>query len=226
MRISIFGDSILEGVRLENGKYTRDSELFRRFEAENHVQLLNRSRFGSTISRGAKALDRSVEKHELGDYTILEFGGNDCDHDWAQVAAAPDERHLCATPEDQFACQYGRMIDEIRANGSIPVATALPPISAQRYFSWICRRGLDGKAILRWLGDIQNIARRQALFSQISEQVAREKGCPILDLRSVFPKNDLQRDACLCEDGIHPNQAGQKLMFESFARFLRTVAPA
>jgi lysophospholipase L1-like esterase len=36
----------------------------------------------------------------------------------------------------------------------------------------------------------------------------------VLDLRSVFPASGPELEQYLCQDGIHPNKLGQKLMYE------------
>lgn len=102
MKISIFGDSILEGVRLENGKYTRGHALMSCFEAEHGVTLDNKSKFGSTIDKGLARLRRAAEGGSLGSYTVLEFGGNDSAYRWDEVAARPEDEHVCATPPEKF----------------------------------------------------------------------------------------------------------------------------
>ena len=217
MRISIFGDSILEGVRLEKGRYVRSTELIQQFQSENNVELNNKSRFGATIGRGLRSLHKSLEKGNLGEYTVIEFGGNDCNHNWAQVAQNPSQQHICATPEEEFERQYVQMIQEIRGADSIPVAATLPPISAEHYLDWICRTGLDRQAILQWLGGVQTLARRQALFNDISRNVAQKMECPVLDLRGAFPEKQEKTEQYLCRDGIHPNFQGQQLIYNRFS---------
>jgi lysophospholipase L1-like esterase len=45
-------------------------------------------------------------------------------------------------------------------------------------------------------------------------RVAERLGCMVLDLRSVFPPSGPELEKYLCQDGIHPNKLGQKLMYE------------
>ena len=79
MKISVYGDSVLECVRLgEDGKYVRSHELVSCFEAEHNVVIENRSKFGATIERGFSRLQHDLERGGLGSYTVLEYGGNDC----------------------------------------------------------------------------------------------------------------------------------------------------
>ena len=106
------------------------------------------------------------------------------------------------------------MIHAVEEAGSVPVAATLPPISSRRYLAHVCRDGLDSKAILHWLGDLEAIHRWQAGYSAMVRRVAQSLGCRILDLRSVFPAGGEEQEKYLCADGIHPNRVGQRLMYE------------
>ncbi|MBD9097498.1 MAG: SGNH/GDSL hydrolase family protein [Ruminococcaceae bacterium] len=213
MRISVFGDSILKGVILENGKYIMDSDTKRRLTDDCGLDLDTHCKFGATVNVGSRLLDREFRRGEPGKYTVLEFGGNDSDYDWAKIAAEPDKVHLSNTPPEAFEKTYADMILTVRESGSIPVVATLPPISAARYFRWICRDGLDPKAILHWLGDIDIIFRKQELYSRMAEALAEKFKCAVLDLRAAFPTEKNALEAVLCDDGIHPNRLGQELIY-------------
>lgn len=214
MKICLFGDSILEGVRLEDGKYTRGRELIDCFKAVHDVELVNFSRFGATIDKGLSCLRRETERGTLGSYTVLEFGGNDCAFHWDEVAARPEAVHDSITTPESFRAMYLEMIDLVYKNGSWPVVCTLPPISARLYLDHVTRGGLDKAAILHWLrGDVENISRQQAYFSRISRELAEMRGCLVLDLRTAFPPAGEELEACLCADGIHPNLVGQQLIY-------------
>lgn len=214
MLLSIFGDSIMAGVVQEEGRYSRCKDQFQRLETETGVRVDNHSSFGSTVVKGFARFEKFLEQGQLGDYTLIEFGGNDCAYDWAQVAAEPDGEHLSVVPPALFEEQYARLLAAVTAAGSKPVAATLPPISSQRYLAHICRNGLDGSAILHWLGDLEAISRWQRHYSAIALRAARKAGCLILDLRSVFPESGPELERFLCQDGIHPNRLGQQLMYE------------
>ena len=65
-------------------------------------------------------------------------------------------------------------------------------------------------------GDANAIYRYQEKYSLAVERLARETDCPLVDLRSAFlEKRSLL--PYLCEDGIHPNDAGQKLIHDALA---------
>ena len=214
MLLSIFGDSIMAGVVQEDGRYSRCRDQFRRLETETDVRLDNHSSFGSTVVKGFERLNKFLCQGALGEYTLVEFGGNDCAYDWAEVAAAPDERHLSVVPPEIFEKQYEQMLLAVKAAGSKPVAATLPPISSSRYLAHVCRDGLDSAAILHWLGDLEAISRWQASYSAIVARTAEKLDCRVLDLRSAFPASGPELEQYLCQDGIHPNRKGQQLMYE------------
>lgn len=214
MLLSIFGDSIMAGVVQEDGRYSRCRDQFQRLESATGIRLDNHSSFGSTVVKGLERLDKFLRQGSLGDYTLVEFGGNDCAYDWAEVAGAPDEEHLCAVPPALFEARYAQMLQTVEAAGSRPVAATLPPISSRRYLAHICRDGLDSAAILHWLGDLEAISRWQESYSAMVSRVARRLGCRVLDLRAAFPASGPALEEYLCQDGIHPNRLGQQLMVE------------
>lgn len=214
MLLSIFGDSIMAGVVQENGRYSRCKDQFIRLEEETGVKLDNHSSFGSTVVKGFGRLEKFLAQGRLGDYTLIEFGGNDCAYDWAEVAADPEGEHLSVVPPEEFEQEYAKMIRTVAEAGSLPVAATLPPISSRRYLAHVCRDGLDSRAILHWLGDLEAIHRWQEGYSAMVRRVAQSLGCRILDLRSVFPDSPEEQEEYLCPDGIHPNRLGQRLMYE------------
>ena len=227
MKIAIFGDSVLEGVRYENGKYSRSHELLQLFQAEHGVELVNMSRFGATVDKGLAKLKNYLEQNTLGSYTILEYGGNDSAFRWDEVAANPDAYHACATPPDKFTEIYKAMIDLVYKNGSWPILCTLPPISAPRYIDYVTRNGIDKSALLRWMhGDIETVSRWQGEYSRMVEKLAEDRGCMVLDLRAAFPPSGDELDAFLCSDGIHPNLAGQQLIYRRATAAWNTLIAA
>ena len=218
--ISIFGDSILKGVRMLSGttRYGTTDDIGLESIAKSHDWILdNRSRFGCTVQKGEQLLNRQLEKGETPAVVLLEYGGNDADFRWAEVAERPDGEHLPNTPLPLFVETMHRMINTLRAHRVKPVLTTLPPISSERYLDWITRDGLSKENILLWLGDANAIYRYQEKYSLAIERLAVETGCFLVDLRSAF----LEQRALLpylCADGIHPNDAGQRLIHDALRR--------
>ena len=216
MKAIIYGDSILKGVLLEDGKYVVSHEMEDSISSTCGLTILNRSRFGCTIR---KAMDRirrdSACRAEEKEYAVLEYGGNDCDYDWADVAARPDEEHLCRTPPPDFEADYREAVRLIRDGGRTPVAVTLPPILSERYLRYICRDGLSRTRILRWLGDVDAISRWQESYSEMIRRLAEEERVFLLDLRSAFLRSGRRPEDLMCEDGIHPSRLGQSLIAET-----------
>lgn len=210
MQATIFGDSILKAVLYENGKYRMNMEPEREFSAESGIQIHNYARFGCTIRKAIRWIRRDCEESgKPEDSVVLEFGGNDCDYDWARISQNPVLRIQCKTPPEEFAALYREALVLIRQSGRRPVAMTLPPIHSLRYLNFVCRNGLIKENLLRWLGDAGAIGRRQRLYSELALQVAREEQAEVIDLRAAFPQDETALAELLCEDGIHPNQKGQ-----------------
>lgn len=182
----------------------------REFSAESGIQIHNHARFGCTIRKAIGWIRRDCEESgKPEDSVVLEFGGNDCDYDWARISQNPALRIQCKTPPEEFAALYREALALIRQSGRRPVAMTLPPIHSLRYLNFVCRNGLIKENLLRWLGDAGAIGRRQRLYSELALQVAREEQAEVIDLRAAFPQDETALAELLCEDGIHPNQKGQ-----------------
>ena len=213
LSVCVFGDSVTKGVVFDNviKKYTLLRNCFANLVMESFpVMVRNYSKFGCTISKGMDLLRR--HKNELSgyDYTVLEFGGNDCDYNWAEVAAHPEQEHQPKTPIPVFQRQYEELIGQIKTCGSRSVLLTLPPIDAKRYFAWISK-GLNAGAILKWLGDIDHIYRWHERYNLAVCQVAKACEVPLIDISSAFLETHNYQDL-LCEDGIHPNEKGHRLI--------------
>ena len=218
MNITIYGDSILKGVLLEEGRYRVNRQWEQRFAAEKGLTICNKAHFGSTIGKAMGIIERdSGRDYGPGELAVLEFGGNDCDYDWAAIAEHPTGVYACKTPPEQFVAQYRRAVQLIRDSGRRPVALTLPPIDSNSYLGFICRDGLNRDNILRWLGDVEAITRWQAHYSALVEAVAGEEKLRLIDLRRVFLGDGRRPEELLCADGIHPSRQGQELIFRTLS---------
>lgn len=225
--ICLFGDSVARGVIFDTaaGRYRFLKACFAStVEQELQVRVDNFSKYGCTILKGRDL----IKKHalELGGYpyTALEFGGNDCDFDWADVSRHPDREHYCRTPLPVFEKTYLEIIDEVSRQGSRPVLFSLPPVDPERYFARISRE-LNAENILHWLGDVGHIYRWHEMYNSAVCQMAYRLGLPLIDIRKVFleSRNCLQY---ICEDGIHPNAEGHALIAEVVEGYVKQYGPA
>lgn len=218
--VLLFGDSIARGIMLDTkGSYKPFPDCFavRTADALGY-RLINKARFGCTISKGLEIIRRSIlrsgmtsKNAEPKRLAFLELGGNDCDFRWDEVAARPTAEHLPNTPPETFRALYSESINILRQNGYTPVLLTLPPLNAERYFAWFTRTGLDRAAILVWLGDVQFIYRWHESYSNSIWQIGEKEHCTVLDIRSAFLKQRAYENL-LCIDGIHPNHAGHELI--------------
>ena len=219
MKVTLYGDSILKGILLENGKYTINREWEDRLLAHPDLDIRNRSRFGCTIRKAMNLIRRdSASRAQENEIAILEFGGNDCDYRWNEISAAPEKEHNCKTPPEEFMEDYREAIRLLRDSGRTPVLLTLPPIDSERYLRFICRDGLSRENILLWLGDVDAIYRWQEKYSAMVERLAKEEQVQLIDLRSAFLRDGRRNEELLCADGIHPSRSGQNIIFETLHR--------
>ncbi len=213
--ICAFGDSIVKGVIFDTirGRYTYLKSSFANlFVNHTGIKVDNYAKFGCTITAGEKIIEKHESKLSEYYYTVLEFGGNDCDFDWKEVSERPNDMHLPKTPLVEFEAIYSKIIDKVTAAGSKPLIFSLPPLNAQKYFAWISK-GLNAKNILHWLGDKEHIYRWHEMYNIAVVKLASIKNIPLIDIRKAFLET---RDYLnlYCEDGIHPNEAGHALISE------------
>jgi len=220
MKIDVLGDSILKGVVLDeaagryrllkNGAVNAFAQLF-------HLDVKNHSHFGCTAPKALANLDRTLNSGFDADTVLLEFGGNDCDFNWAEVSSDPDSEHQPNTPYEAFVETMQKMIQELIAKGITPVLMSLPPIDSFRFFDWITKPdNVDSDKVLSFIGDKDFIYRHQERYSLAITKLALTNNLPFVDVRDAFLK-EKNVGACMCLDGIHPNEKGQKLIQDVFS---------
>lgn len=210
MNVQIFGDSIMQGVIYseESGRYKLRENRFARLTASG-VSVTNNSRMGATVEKGYHCLENKL--HECKDtLVVFEFGGNDCDFDWAKVSDEPSGEHHPHLEPERFTEIYKSAITSARAKGAEVAIATLVPLDAEKYMNFISR-GRSYESILRWLGDVSMLSRWQEYYSRLVEKIAAETGCPLIDLRGTFLMTH-DYPSCLCADGIHPTEYGYALI--------------
>ncbi|MDL2218165.1 GDSL-type esterase/lipase family protein [Christensenellaceae bacterium OttesenSCG-928-M15] len=226
MNARIYGDSLMKGTVVdENYRYRAvAAEEIRRFEEQFSMKVENKARFGITVEKGRRILERDMQSDTPPQYALIEFGGNDCNFDWRQISEKPNEAHEPFTGLEKFEEDIAFMVDNLQKAGTRPVLMTLPPIDAEQYFSFISRNGNDGKSILRWLGDVHMIYRFHELYSNILAKLALKTDTPLIDVRSKFLLNHNFKKM-IGIDGIHLNREGYALLFETIREFTAERLP-
>lgn len=217
MKVQIYGDSIMKAVVVdENYKYRPLAKsLLEQLRETSSVEAVNRAHFGYTTEKGQAVLRRDLEKGLDCRAALVEFGGNDCDYNWHEVAAAPEAEHSPNTPLQHFLDNLQSMVQSLKQAGVQPILMTLPPLDAQKYLDFIARLGSDKSAVLHWLGDVQMIYRWQELYSDAIARLAARMDLPLADVRSRLLARRDYADL-IARDGIHLTEAGYSLVFDEF----------
>ena len=220
--VVIYGDSVMKGTIIdEQFRYKATMmENIRRFVQKFAMNIINKARFGMTISQGYSIMKQDLKEGLKEDFALVEFGGNDCNFKWDEVARDPEREHLPMTPPDLFKEYGSRMVTELKAAGVQPVLMTLPPIDAERYLAFIGKSGNDCSRILQWLGDVQMIYRFQESYSNAIMHLALETGIPLIDVRSSFLDKHNYREL-IGIDGLHPTTEGYRLVCDALEDFVQ-----
>lgn len=218
--LSIWGDSIAKGVVFDEqrGRYAvcRDN-CVSRLSRDAGVDVENFSVMGNTTEQGLRRMEGQPLKP--GNLAVIEFGGNDCDLDWAAACEHPEVEQRGRVPLEAFGENLRAMVRRVRDGGMIPALVTPPPLVAQRYFDWVSRK-LDKARILSYLGDVEHIYRWQERYALMIRRVAARENAMLLDVRDWFLSQARFTDL-MCVDGIHPNARGHELLFERLSGLLQ-----
>ncbi len=228
MKLVALGDSIIKGVLVQSeGERSRyslaDKSIVECCAEKLGGESLNLGKMGCTIEAGERILDRYLDKMSGAQYVLLEYGGNDSDYNWQEIAEAPEKEHFPRTRLEVFEQVYERVINKIKEMGAIPLVLSLPPMDAERYFAFFSQKWEDGfrANVMRWLGGSTNtIMSGHELYNLATMRIAQRTGAQWIDVTSGLLKGHNFR-AYLCDDGIHPNERGQRMIAEAVLQSLR-----
>ncbi|RCX20675.1 lysophospholipase L1-like esterase [Fontibacillus phaseoli] len=219
----ISGDSISKGVILDEvrNKYV--------LLEDNYVSLLqdklkgavrNTARFGNTLIKGMSNLKKDVLK-DKPNIVLIEYGGNDCDFNWNEIADNPDGEHSPKTDFNMFEKMLTEAIHFLKSQQITPVLMSLPPLNADNYFKWVSKNNPEAeKNILKWLGSVTKIYWWQERYNSTILKVSEMTKTKYIDVRGAFLEHP-DYTKFLCSDGIHPNQAGHRIICEKVLEFVK-----
>lgn len=217
IRIAALGDSLTKGVVLtERNRYSVLEQNFIDMIGRGmDVRIENYGKFGCTVAFADRVIDRHGDDIAAADYTLLEYGGNDCDFDWMRIADSPSEEHKPKTVLESFRDQFLSLVSRIKEMGSRPVIISLPPIMSEDYFSFFSRfmDDVQKNNVMDWLGgDVEIINRWHESYNKVLFDVAAQTDTRIIDITSPFNEYDGDIRSLYCMDGIHPNALGHKII--------------
>ncbi|HKM03769.1 MAG TPA: SGNH/GDSL hydrolase family protein [Lachnospiraceae bacterium] len=221
-RIEILGDSILKGIQvnpINKRYYTKNDIDINMLSNMYKLTITNESRFGCTVTKGYQIITKKLEKGMECDAIVMDFGGNDCDYKWEDIAANPSGKFEPNTPLETFIKVYTNLVNNLKEKNIMPILMTLPPLEPQRFFDWWCCN-LNKENVMKWLGSVDEIYNHQALYSSCIEEIAKRENLPLIDIRSAFLENENVGNL-ICEDGTHPNSNGQKVITEVFKSFIQ-----
>lgn len=222
IKILVSGDSISKGVIYDETK-NRYTVL-----QENYVNTIgtmfkgsikNISKFGSTLTRGIRNLQKNISI-ENPDIVLIEYGGNDCAFNWDEVADNPNADHLPQTELQIFETALNEAIEMLNKIKVIPVLMSLPPLNTEKYLEWVSRNNpLTKSNIMKWLGNVSEIYYWQEKYSSVITKVAEETHTRFIDVRSAFLMYpDFSR--FICRDGMHPNREGHTVISDKVIDYI------
>lgn len=223
----VTGDSISRGVVFdeEKGKYSVSQNSYVALVQKKLKGIVrNVSRFGNTLIRGIGKLGKDIAK-EQPDIVLIEYGGNDCDFAWPEVAAHPDMPHEPQTDLALFEDTLTETIATLRGQDIVPVLMTLPPLNADSFIKWVSGQdpAVEGN-IMKWLGSVTKIYWWQERYSSSIVRVAESTDTEWIDVRGAFLRSP---DFCslICRDGIHPNERGHELIAETIVDYVSSHFP-
>lgn len=216
-KIFILGDSISKGIIFD------DIKLKYSLCADSCIQKLLslypeyikcKTRFGATIKYAYDYINENLTSISQ-DYIFMEYGGNDCDFKWNEIAADPYKDHKPNTPLNEYSDAMEQIIQKATNAKKKIILSTIPPIDSQRYFNFFTQNDKEkGDRILIWLKEVENISRWQESYNNVIWKNAIKYKCRVADIRSPFLQTMNYLDY-ICMDGIHPNQRGQELIYNT-----------
>lgn len=205
--IALWGDSLGRGIDFDQvrGRYAVLRQgFYRLLEESGLLKIDNHARFGATVVEGLADFEATGDIE--AEYVALEYGGNDCNIPWAQIAEDPHGQYDAATPLAVFEKTLTAFAEAVRARNLKPLLVTPPPLIAERFVDWVSQ-GLNKANILAHLGDVQHVYRWQERYSVAVRRVADSLRCKLFDARDLLLAAD-DYPALVGVDGMHLNEQG------------------
>ena len=230
LSLVVFGDSILKGVvtipEPKNLFDVTENDSLTLAQKKLGFELDNRSIFGNITSKGLVKLQKYLEKGGQADLCVIEFGSNDCDYDWnifAPGAQFPSFDTIPPkVPMNDYLANLEAMVKLCREHKITPVIMNLIPYICDKWFKTIAK-GHDQAAILQFLdGSAETLGKNQEIYYKALMDFVSKNNIQLIDAWKLFSKLDKQ-EKYMCDDGIHPNEEGYKLLADLWTEALPQI---
>ncbi|OZB94453.1 SGNH/GDSL hydrolase family protein [Paenibacillus sp. XY044] len=219
----VSGDSISKGVVYDE---TRSKYVILE---DNYVSLLqgklkgavkNTARFGNTLIKGIGSLKKEILKDKPS-MVLIEYGGNDCDFNWNEIASNPDAEHRPKTDFSLFEKMLTDTVNFLKSQSITPVLMSLPPLNADKYFKWVSRDNPEAEQnIMKFLGSVTKIYWWQERYNSTILKVSELTKTKYIDVRGAFLAHP-DFTQFICSDGIHPNRDGHRIIYDKVLEFVK-----
>ncbi len=220
--IQVWGDSIAVGITYNERRqrYVISKERCpKRISDELDLKVVNNSKMGATVLDGLERFEAATPVE--GALCVLEYGGNDCNMDWEEVSKNPDQPPRAKVELSVFSQKLEEFIQKIEQKGMKAMLITPLPLHAEKFFNWVCQ-GLDRDAILKAIGEVQNIYGWQERYANAVRNVAAKTKTPLLDLRDAMLANK-EYPNLVCRDGMHLEDAGYRFVADTLLRRMRLI---
>ena len=220
--IQVWGDSIAVGITYneQRKRYVISKERCpKRISEGLNWKVVNNSKMGATVMDGLERFD--VAAPVEGALCVLEYGGNDCNMDWAQVAEHPEAPPRPKVELAAFTDKLEEFIKKVEAKKMKAMLITPLPLHAEKFFNWVSQ-GLNKDAILQAVGEVQNIYGWQERYAIAVRNVAAKTKTPLLDLRDAMLSNK-EYPSLICRDGMHLKDEGYRFIGDYLLRRIRRI---
>jgi lysophospholipase L1-like esterase len=174
---------------------------------------------GATVLDGLSRFEATPPVE--GALCVLEYGGNDCNMDWAKVAEHPEDPPQPNVELSTFVKKLEEFIRKIESRNMKAMLITPLPLHAEKFFNWVSQ-GLNREAILQAVGEVQNIYGWQERYANAVRSVAARLKTPLLDLRDAFLANK-EYPALICRDGMHLMDEGYRFLSDYLLRRISLI---
>lgn len=221
--IYLFGDSASQGIVLDENDQYRVSRMgcIRLLKRKGYA-IRNYAVHGYTVLQGLDTF-RNM-RIEPGSACVIQFGGNDCNLDWDAVSRDPDSYHEGKVSLTDFCRNLALFVKEARERQLEPVLVTPLALMSERFYHWVSRNRNEARILHYLHDDPESISRWQERYATAVREVSITEKCRLADVRA-WMLNKLEYPSLICDDGMHPNEAGHAVLAEVIDEHLRSGKP-